>query len=115
MKRIFKICLLVTVVSLIGALALLPFAVNGMVNQLDKWAEYSAYQVDYERSAEGIANMEVKFEGIERIYCAVEVGNYGTDGLRLSTDGLQIGATWCGLAMARLRLRRPSRCRPAWR
>ena len=90
MKRIFKICLLVTVVSLIGALALLPFAVNGMVNQLDKWAEYSAYQVDYERSAEGIANMEVKFEGIERIYCAVEVGNSGTDGLRLSTDGLQI-------------------------
>ena len=42
MKRIFKICLLVTVVSLIGALALLPFAVNGMVNLCRGYSQYGS-------------------------------------------------------------------------
>lgn len=57
MKRIFKISLIVTVVSLLITLVLLPFGVRSMLDTANKWAEYTTYEVEYEQPAEGITQV----------------------------------------------------------
>ena len=49
MKRVFKISLIVTVVSLLITLVLLPFGVRSMLDTANKWAEYTTYEVEYEQ------------------------------------------------------------------
>ena len=51
MKRVFKISLIVTVVSLLITLVLLPFGVRSMLDTANKWAEYTTYEVEYEQPA----------------------------------------------------------------
>lgn len=89
MKRIFKISLIVTVVSLLITLVLLPFGVRSMLDTANKWAEYTTYEVEYEQPAEGITQVNVKFTGREWMSCGVEQQSSG-ENITLSTSGLQL-------------------------
>ena len=89
MKRVFKISLIVTVVSLLITLVLLPFGVRSMLDTANKWAEYTTYEVEYEQPAEGITQVNVKFTGREWMSCGVEQQSSG-ENITLSTSGLQL-------------------------
>ena len=89
MKRVFKISLIVTVVSLLITLVLLPFGVRSMLDTANKWAEYTTYEVEYEQPAGGVTQVNVKFTGREWMSCGVEQQSSG-ENITLSTSGLQL-------------------------
>lgn len=89
MKRIFKISLIVTVISLVITLVLLPFGVSSMLDTANEWAKYTAYEVEYEQPRENITQVNVKFTGMEWVSCRVEQQTSGKD-ITLSTSGLQL-------------------------
>ena len=89
MKRIFRISLVVTVISLVVTLVLLPFGVSSMLDTANEWAEYTSYEVEYEQPREDITQVNIKFTGLEWVSCSVEQQTSGKD-ISLATSGLQL-------------------------
>ena len=88
-KHIFKICLAVTVASLLITLVLLPFGVRSMVDTANEWAKYNTYETEYEDTLENITQVNVKFSGRNWVACAVKRQNTAGE-VGLSTSGLQV-------------------------
>ena len=64
-KQIFKTSLIVTVISLVITLVMLPFGVRSMVDTANQWAEYASYEVEYQEPAGSVTQVNVKFTGLE--------------------------------------------------
>lgn len=88
-KRIFKISLVVTVISLLITLVLLPFGVRSMVETANQWAEYTAYEVEYQQPSDQVSQVNIKFTGLEWMHTRVERQSSGQE-IILATNGLQL-------------------------
>ena len=72
-KQIFKTSLIVTVISLVITLVMLPFGVRSMVDTVNQWAEYASYEVEYQEPAGSVTQVNVKFTGLEWQSCGIPV------------------------------------------
>ena len=88
-KQIFKISLIVTVISLVITLVMLPFGVRSMVDTANQWAEYASYEVEYQEPVGSVTQVNVKFTGLEWQSCGIEQQSSAKD-IVLTSSGLQI-------------------------
>lgn len=88
-KQIFKTSLIVTVISLVITLVMLPFGVRSMVDTANQWAEYASYEVEYQEPAGSVTQVNVKFTGLEWQSCGIEQQSSAKD-IVLTSSGLQI-------------------------
>ena len=88
-KQIFKTSLIVTVISLVITLVMLPFGVRSMVDTANQWAEYASYEVEYQEPAGSVTQVNVKFTGLEWQSCGIEQQSSAKD-IFLTSGGLQI-------------------------